>query len=101
MIPSRIVLSLSVMIAGLPLASQTNRGAISGTVFDQSGAVTASATVTITNLGTNQTVRLITSPIGTYSALDLEPVEYRIEVTAPGVKRAVVARTQVDTATTT
>lgn len=84
----------------LALRGQTNRGAIRGTVFDSSGAVAAGAPVTVINLGTNQKISLKTSEAGAYAALDLDAVEYRIEVTAPGFKRAVVARVKVDTATT-
>ncbi len=56
------------------------------------------ASVTITNVGTNQQVRLNTSEAGSFSAPDLEPVEYRVEVESAGFKRSVVERIKVDTA---
>jgi hypothetical protein len=80
---------------------QTNKGGISGTVFDNTGALIPGATVTITNLGTNQTVKLTTSAVGSYAATSLEPVTYSITVEAAGFKKAVVDRVKVDTATTT
>ena len=46
--------------------AQTNRGGISGTVFDPTGAVVPNASVTITNLGTNQKVTEKTSPSGRF-----------------------------------
>ena len=81
------------------LAAQTNRGGINGTVSDASGAVVPSATVTITNIGTNETRKTQTSNIGTFSAQDLEPVVYRILVEANGFKKEVIDNVKVDTAT--
>ena len=79
---------------------QTNRGGISGTVADSSGAVIPGAKVTITNIGTNQGIRLTTSDSGSYAATNLEPVTYRIEVEMKGFKKAIVQSVKVDTATT-
>ncbi|HKF58653.1 MAG TPA: carboxypeptidase-like regulatory domain-containing protein, partial [Blastocatellia bacterium] len=89
------ILSLAVVAAG-----QTNRGGISGTVTDSTGAVVAKATVTITNLGTNQTIKVVTSDAGAFTATSLEPVAYRVTVEAPGFKRAVADNVKVDTANT-
>lgn len=82
------------------LLAQTNRGSIVGTVTDKTGAVVAGATVTITNVGTNSTVKTATSGSGTYSALDLEPVTYRIEVQAPGFTKAEAQSVKVNTGNT-
>ena len=84
----------------IAVIGQTNRGGISGTVVDSTGAVIAGATVTITNLGTNQASKLTTSESGSYSATSLDPVAYRITVEAAGFKKAVVEGVKVDTATT-
>src|SRR5262245_45570519 len=81
--------------------AQTNKGGISGTVFDKTGAVIPSATVVITNIGTNETLTLTTSESGVFSAPLLDPVEYRITVTASGFKKATVQQIKVNTATTT
>ncbi len=88
-----------VLLAAIPLWSQTNKGSISGTISDQSGAVLPGATVTIINLGTGHKIVMQTSDRGAYSALSLDPVEYRIEVEAPGFKKATMDRVKVDTAT--
>src|SRR5438093_405802 len=80
--------------------AQTNRGAITGTVFDPSGAVLPGATVTIVNAGTNQEQRVATSTTGTFSSSNLEPVVYRIVVEARGFKTALVDMVKVDTAST-
>ncbi len=80
--------------------AQTNRGGISGTVFDKTGAVLPGATVTIANVGTNRAEKFTTSAEGTYTAPSLEPVVYRLTVEAPGFKKAIVETVKVDTATT-
>ena len=73
--------SLAVLAGGAP--AQTNRGGISGTVFDHTGAIIPGATVTVTNLGTNKEQELITSDTGTYALANLEPVTYRVAVKMP------------------
>jgi hypothetical protein len=95
---SQLFLFVIALTASLVFA-QTNRGGISGTVMDQSGAVVPSATVVIINSGTNATRRLTTSDKGTFILENLEPVTYRIEVTAAGFKKAVLEDVKVDTST--
>jgi hypothetical protein len=80
------------------LAAQTNRGAITGTVLDQSGAVIPKATVIVTDLGTGQQFKLTTSEAGSYSVPSLDPVLYSVTVEAPGFKKYVVSDVKVDTA---
>jgi len=89
-----------VLLGAATLAGQTNRGAISGTVTDQSGGVVPGATVTIINLGTTQTRKVATAQNGTFLAADLEPVLYKVEVAATGFKQTVVDNVKVDTAST-
>src|SRR4030095_113058 len=89
-----------VMVCAAFVLAQTNRGGISGTVFDKTGAVVPGAVVTITNVGTNRSQRLTTSEEGTYTAPALEPVVYGITVEAQGFKKAVVNNIKVDTAVT-
>ena len=57
------------------LFAQTNRGSLTGTVTDPSSAVVSGATVTITNVGTNEVRKLTTASNGTFAAVDLEPVD--------------------------
>src|SRR6266478_3325707 len=75
---------------------QTNKGGISGTVLDANGAAVPGATVTITNLGTNQAQKVTTSETGGFSVQSLEPVTYSISVEVPGFKKAVVESVKVD-----
>lgn len=81
--------------------AQTNRGGISGTVFDSSGAVAPNAGVTITNLGTNQKIGDKTSPNGTYGVGSLNPVADSVTVEASGFKTTLIDQVKVDTATVT
>jgi hypothetical protein len=92
-------LSILVVCAASAIA-QTNRGGISGTVFDSTGSVVSGATVTITNVGTNHIVKLTTSTEGAFTATALDPVVYSVTVEAAGFKKAVVNNVKVDTATT-
>ena len=50
------------------LLAQVDRGAITGTVSDESGALVPEASVTITNTATNQAVHISTSASGNYEA---------------------------------
>src|SRR4030095_9871644 len=87
-----------VMVCAAFVLAQTNRGGISGTIFDKTGAVIPGASVTITNVGTNRSEKFTTSSEGASTAPSLEPVVYRITVEAPGFKKSVVETVKVDTA---
>ena len=88
----------SIFLGALFVCAQTNRGGITGSVTDPSTAVVPGATVKITNLGTNAVRTLTTAENGTFSAPDLEPVSYRVEVEVAGFAKAVVDKVKVDTA---
>jgi Carboxypeptidase regulatory-like domain len=45
--------------------------------------------------------KVTTSQLGSYSAVDLEPVTYRVEIEFAGFKKSVVENVKVDTASTT
>lgn len=94
---------LRFLLVVVPLApfalAQTNRGGISGNVTDPSGAVVPNATVIIVNTGTNETRKLATGDKGGFIQENLDPVTYRIEVSSPGFKKAVLANVKVDTST--
>ena len=58
------------------------------------------ANITITNTRTNEVRKLTSGQTGAYSAADLDPVTYRVEVEMKGFKRSVVEDVKVDTAST-
>ncbi|NDQ56596.1 MAG: TonB-dependent receptor [Acidipila sp.] len=64
----------------------TSTGSIQGTITDPSGSVVPGASVTITNKGTGQTVRLTTTATGTYSSGALLPGIYGVRAEAPSFK---------------
>lgn len=73
----------------LAVFAQTERGNITGTVTDSTGAVIPGAAVVITNTATNQNVSVATTRAGDYNAANLAPGVYRVEVLAPGFKKTV------------
>src|SRR2546423_14794406 len=89
------------LLSAFSVFAQTNRGAISGTVSDQSQSVVPGAAITITNVGTNEVRRLSSSSNGSFTALDLDPVLYKVEVEMKGFKKSVVENVKVDTGSTT
>jgi outer membrane receptor protein involved in Fe transport len=89
------------LLCAVAVSAQTNKGGISGTVQDPNGAAVPGATVTVTNLGTNQSTKATTSETGAFSVNSLEPVKYRIVVEMAGFKRAIVESLKVDTASVT
>jgi hypothetical protein len=100
MIDRRFLPLAAIVLCAAGGFAQTNKGGLSGTVFDPSGAVVPGVPVVITNTGTNDEFRLVTSGTGSFSAPLLDPVEYRITVEAAGFKKIVLERVKVDTAIT-
>jgi Carboxypeptidase regulatory-like domain/TonB-dependent Receptor Plug Domain len=97
------ILALATFILGsaaLPspqaFAQATNTsGAIQGTITDASGAVLPGASVTITNTGTSQNLKLTTDSAGFYSSGPLPPGSYTVTVTGSGfsqIKSTVVVQ---------
>ncbi|MBM3763678.1 MAG: hypothetical protein FJW36_26035 [Acidobacteria bacterium] len=79
--------SLVLALAACSLSAQTATGIIVGTVTDPSGAAVPNAAITITNLGTNETAKAISSNEGNYVAPALKIGTYRLEVTSSGFKK--------------
>ncbi|HST09552.1 MAG TPA: TonB-dependent receptor [Terriglobales bacterium] len=86
--------SLLLMFALMPaaadrLVAQTSEGRILGTVYDQTGAAINSANITVTNVDTNVSRRLVTTKAGEYVAPNLQPGPYTVAAEAAGFKKAV------------
>ena len=97
---SGLVLSLLLVASAFGQASQT--GGISGVVTDQTGGLVKGATVEIVSEGTGKSVRsLTTGDDGAFTTSLLPPGMYRIEITAPNFKKAVIAAVQVSITETT
>ncbi len=80
-----ILLVVLLGVAGcLPLSAQVAGATLSGTVTDSSSAVVANAQITIKNLDTGEERRVTTNATGRYSATNLLPGNYVVEVRANG-----------------
>ena len=81
---AQIVLLL-LLCATLALA-QSDRGVITGSVTDSTGAVIPGAEVVVTNEATNVSARTETTASGDYTVPSLPPGRYRVRVAAEGFK---------------
>ncbi len=84
--------------------AQTTRGSILGTITDPAGAVISEATVTLTQIETGFTRKVVTNSDGNYIVTSLLPGKYRIQAEKAGFQTKVIneielnveARIQVD-----
>jgi hypothetical protein len=98
---SALVCVLALLLC-VPLAQaqSSGTGAITGTVTDAQGGAVAGATVTVTDLGTNQSRSDTTGPNGVYKFSLLPPGNYRLRFAAPGFKTGEVPSVTVNTTET-
>jgi len=75
--------------AALCLA-QSERGGITGVVTDPSNAAVPNVPVRIVNIATSAITRVTASSLGEYSAPNLGPGTYRVEVSTPGFQSSIV-----------
>jgi len=96
--PRRIsIVSLHLLVFGtLSLLGQSDRGSISGTITDSTGAVVPGAKVIVTNPATNATLNTISSESGDYTAPNLTVGVYSVRVEREGFKPAVLNRLNVN-----
>ena len=92
--------SVLILLFCLAIIGQTNKGAITGSVTDPQGGAVPGATVTITNVATQQSITVVTSREGIFAANNLDPVLYDVSIEAPNFKKALVEKLKVDTAAT-
>ena len=79
-------LLLASLFSSFAAYGQTDAGSIVGTVSDNSGAVLANESVTITNTGNNAKIVVKTDSSGNYSATPLKIGTYTVSVEAQGFK---------------
>ncbi|MDT5269539.1 MAG: hypothetical protein QOH49_1725, partial [Acidobacteriota bacterium] len=82
----------------LPAAAQSNKGTITGTVTDPTGAVVKDAKITATNVATGEAREATTGDEGTYSMPALDPGIYRVTVDASGFSQSIIEQVKLDTA---
>src|SRR5258708_10133380 len=88
------VLVMACLVVGGAVFGQTGTAGITGVVSDPQGRVVDGAKVTMTNLGINATRDAVTTDEGAYIFDLLPPVEYRLEVEAPGFRKSVFDHAQ-------
>jgi hypothetical protein len=94
----RLVILLSA--AGI-LFAQSERGTITGTIRDSSGAAVPQAQIAITNAATNQVTNLSSNDVGDFAVPGVAVGTYNIRVDKPGFQPAETKGLTVDAATTT
>ena len=82
-----VLLGVVASLSPAPLHGQSFFGSIVGTVMDTSGAAVPGATVTITNLGTNEKKDMQSDASGTYRFVNLLPAQYKLEIEKTNYKR--------------
>ena len=87
---------LAILHISSPLRAQSFYGSIVGTVTDTSGAVVPDATVTVTNIGTDEKQTAQSDAEGKISFVNLVPAKYRVEATKAGFKRFLLGSLAVE-----
>ena len=67
--------------------AQNDRGTITGTVTDPSGAVIAGAKVSAENVDTHSTIETVTTGTGNYTLASIPAGTWNVAVEAPGFKK--------------
>src|SRR3989475_2018009 len=99
LLASGLVIGLFCVIAS---AQAIQTGGIAGVVSDKAGALVAGATVDVISEATAKSVRSITTGgDGGFAVTLLPPGKYRLEISAPNFKKAVVAGVEVRITETT
>jgi len=96
-VKSALVLLLVVCVgSALPAwAQSTSTGTVAGSVTDQSGAVVAGATITLTDTATHNARSATTNATGRYIYVDVNPGIYTITVSKPGFETTKTERQEV------
>lgn len=71
--------------------AQEATGTILGTVTDSTGSIVPGASITIKNVGTNQTRTATAGVTGEFTFPSLSPGVYEVDVTAPGFKSVAIS----------
>jgi hypothetical protein len=83
------IVLLTLCMASVGLAQNTNSGDIRGTVTDSTGSVVPGVRVTILNTNTGVTKELVTNEAGIYDAVSILPGNYRIVFSKDGFNKMV------------
>ncbi len=90
-----LVLLALILTLAFPAFGQSDRGAITGTVSDPSGAVVSNAKITATNLNSGEVREATTRDEGAYTLPELKAAPYKITVEKQGFKTSTLDNIQV------
>jgi outer membrane receptor protein involved in Fe transport len=92
---SGAIWTATLLAAAISFAQQ-ERGTISGTVVDATGAVVPSARVTVTNRDTNTAFTTVSGEAGQYTVPNLNPGIYNLRIEKEGFKVAITSGMAID-----
>ncbi len=93
-------LMLFAAVAAMRLAGQGDRGEITGTVMDGSGAVVPAVQITATQTSTNVSYKTVSNTAGDFTIPSLPVGTYQVKAEAPGFKIGIVANVAITPGTT-
>jgi hypothetical protein len=92
---SVVLIATLLFLVSVSSVAQVDRGSIVGVVTDPAGARIASAQVTITNVSTNEAVKVTTDESGQYAANLLRIGTYSVAVEKQGFQKALEPRVEI------
>src|SRR5215468_6961 len=102
MLAMRVTLAtICLLLLATGALAQSDRGRITGSVNDPNGAVVARAEVIVRNVATGTEYKAVTTETGNYTISSLPAGSYELRVEAPGFKKFVMQRVQVQLLQTT
>src|SRR5579863_2748013 len=96
----RLIIGLFFLTSALVAFAQSDRGTITGTVSDPSGAVISSAPVEIRNVDNGSVYRAGSSATGNFTLAQLPAGQYELSVLVSGFKKFIQQHITVDVAQT-
>ncbi len=85
----RLTLLVTCLLSAIALFAQSDRGTITGTISDSTGAVVATAAIEARNTETGAVYPVAASATGNYTIPQLPSGTYELQVTVPGFKKFV------------
>src|SRR6476660_8176252 len=85
----------TLVIAASVAIGQTDQGRIAGRVVDPNGAIVPGASVTVTNVGTNEHRTVTANDSGEYTVPSLRAATYTLEATAGTFAKKTVTNIQL------
>ena len=89
------LVTICLLLLATGALAQSDRGTITGAVNDPNGAVVARAEVIVRNVATGTEYKTVTTETGNYTISSLPAGSYELRVEAPGFKKFVLQKVQV------